>query len=415
MVISWSDGIHHFTEPLNGIDLGMDEVYEGTFTNPFIATNPDEYLLNFSITSVGSHPDELAANNSATTTIVGVATVVPRRVVGEESTGTWCGWCPRGAVYMELMHQAYPDLFIPLAVHNGPVEPMKDVEYEQGLAIFAHFPASPSVLLDRKMLVDPLELDSVFQALREVVAPVEVNVHATLDSLSHAIYVEGNITTYANRTNAKYKLVLVVAENDVRGTSNGYRQTNYYSGGGEGVMGGFENLGNPVPASQMRYDFVGRKLLYGFNGLSGVVPATFHENDVFGFTATYVSPDTYDADQLYIVAMVVDSASGEVLNAARSESLTSAVKEKIREPGALNIYPNPAQGVAYLDMELTEAAAVTVELVNQLGQSVLTQHQGPLPAGHSVLALPIAGLSAGVYLVKMNISGKSLLRKLVVE
>ncbi|MEO6757925.1 MAG: choice-of-anchor J domain-containing protein, partial [Saprospiraceae bacterium] len=207
LVLNWSDGIHNFSETLTSLNLGFGEKHAGTFTNAFMATTPDEFPLTFTITSVGSHPDELSANNSLTATSVGVTTVVPRRVVGEEATGTWCGWCVRGAVFMEQAHQAYPDAFIPLAVHNGASDPMKNGEYDEGLAIFAHLPPFPSVLMDRRELVDPRQIDSTLQELQKIVAPVAVTVQATVDSLSHTISIQGKTTTYSNRTSAKYQLV----------------------------------------------------------------------------------------------------------------------------------------------------------------------------------------------------------------
>ena len=164
----------------------------------------------------------------------------------------------------------------------------------------------------------------------------------------------------------------------------------------------------------MQYNFVGRKLIYGFNGTPDIIPSTFHVDDEFNFTAAYIFPASYDMSQLYVVAMVTDSLSGNVLNAAKSEAVTSAVKE-IKELGALKVYPNPAQGTAYVDMELNESADVTLELVNQLGQTVSISDNGKLPAGHSVLPVKVAGLAAGIYMVKVNIAGKSLLRKLVID
>lgn len=415
MVVNWSDGIQNFSETLTGLDLAFGEVYEGVFTQPFTAFNSDEYQFTFNIASVGSHPDEQPDNNSATAISAGVTTVVPRRVVAEEGTGTWCGWCPRGAVFMEKMHQTYPDLFIPIAIHNGPSDPMTNDAYNDAFSAFFNYPGYPCIALDRKIVVDPKDIEASFQDLLQVVAPVAVTLHTSLDSLSRKLYINGEITTYTDRTNAKLNLVLVLAENDVRGTSNGYRQTNYYAGGNEGVMGGFELLGNPVPASQMRYDFVGRQLLQGFNGLSGVVPATFHENDAFGFNAAYVVLAAYDMDQLYVVAMVVDGNSGVVLNAAQSAAITTTLKEAIPELGSLHIYPNPAHTTSLLDVELTEAAPVTLELQNQLGQTVWALDNGKLPAGHALLQLPMVGLPAGLYTVKMTIAGKALLRKLLVE
>ena len=415
LVIDWSDGLHNFSEHLTGLGLGFGASYDGVFSNPFTATDSDEHLMSFNIASVGGHPDELPGNNSLTAISAGVWAVVPRRVVGEEATGTWCGWCPRGAVFMEYMHENYPDVFIPIAVHNGPVNPMTNVEYHHAFDTFFNYPPSPSVTLDRKTLVDPLDLDSAVQVLRQVVAPIAVTVQTSLDSVTRSMHIEGQVTTYTHRTNAKFNLVLVVVENDVRGTANGYRQTNYYSGGAEGVMGGYENLPNPVPASQMRYDFVARQLLYGFHGLAGVIPGTFHENDVYAFTAAYDIPITYDMDQLYVVAMVVDSASGVVLNAAKSETATSAVKSGIRELQSVHIYPNPTHNGAWVDIELAEAATVGMTLLNQMGQSVYVHDDGKLPAGHSILPLSSDRLSAGVYVMKIDIAGKTVLRKLVIE
>jgi len=415
VVISWTDGIHTFSETLTGLDLHFGETYAAAFSNTFTATDAEEYPLTFTISSVGSHPDELTTNNSQSPHVSGVADLVPRRIVGEEATGTWCGWCPRGTVFMEKMHQLYPDLFIPIAVHNGSGNPMRNAEYEHAFSIFLNYPGSPSVLMDRKVLIDPRDMDSTIQVLLQTVTPVDINVHTTIDSLNRKLYIEGKITTYTSRTNAQYRLVLVLAENDVRGTSSGYWQNNYYAGGNEGPMGGFENLPGNVPASQMHYNFVGRKLLHGFYGLPGVVPATFQKNDEFSFSASEVFPATYDMDQLYVVAMVVDGENNVVLNAAMSTAVTSAVKEESKNLGAVHIYPNPASGTTYLDLQLTETAPVSIELLNPLGQTVRTQDPGRMPAGRSVLPLRVSGLAAGMYTVKMNVAGQVLLRTVVVE
>ena len=40
-------------------------------------------------------------------------------VVGEEGTGTWCGWCPRGSVAMNWMDEKYYGYWQGIAVHNN--------------------------------------------------------------------------------------------------------------------------------------------------------------------------------------------------------------------------------------------------------------------------------------------------------
>ena len=54
---------------------------------------------------------------------------VPRNVVMEEFTGTWCGWCPRGMRAVELLSEIYGDRFIPIGVHYNDVFESADFKY----------------------------------------------------------------------------------------------------------------------------------------------------------------------------------------------------------------------------------------------------------------------------------------------
>ena len=255
LILTWSDGTGSHSETVTGLNLQFGDEYDGTLTDAFTADNPEEYPLNFSVAT--SSVDNLPDNNGFATTVVGVSIIVPKRVVAEEATGTWCGWCPRGAVFMELMTETFPEDFIPIAVHNATTDPMRLAEYDDAITSFPNFPGFPSVIVDRKQIIDPSELEASINALREVVAPVAVDVHATIDSIARKVYIEGKVTTYANRTTAKYNLVLVVAENDVRGTAAGYKQTNYYAANANGPMGGYESLPNPVPSCADAVQFRG--------------------------------------------------------------------------------------------------------------------------------------------------------------
>ncbi len=41
------------------------------------------------------------------------------KVVAEEVTGDWCGWCPIGLQAMADLYATYPNTFIPMAFHSG--------------------------------------------------------------------------------------------------------------------------------------------------------------------------------------------------------------------------------------------------------------------------------------------------------
>jgi phosphatidylserine/phosphatidylglycerophosphate/cardiolipin synthase-like enzyme len=62
--------------------------------------------------------------------------------------------------------------------------------------------------------------------------------------------------------------------------------------------------------------------------------------------------------------------------------------------------PNPARHTARLALSLPAPADVAVRLYNVLGQEVRRPHSGPLPAGRHAVPLDLAGLAAGVYVVR---------------
>ena len=69
----------------------------------------------------------------------------------EEYTGTWCGWCVRGIVGMELLRETYGDDFIGVAYHNDDgMEIMYSNRYPNDIMGF------PSAFIERTSEVDPL-------------------------------------------------------------------------------------------------------------------------------------------------------------------------------------------------------------------------------------------------------------------
>ena len=77
------------------------------------------HTLCISISTVNGLSDEYPADNTATCSFTVPDERFARRVICEEYSGFWCGFCPRGMVGMELMKEAHPDRFIAIAVHGG--------------------------------------------------------------------------------------------------------------------------------------------------------------------------------------------------------------------------------------------------------------------------------------------------------
>jgi hypothetical protein len=82
----------------------------------------------------------------------------------------------------------------------------------------------------------------------------------------------------------------------------------------------------------------------------------------------------------------------------------------------VQLFPNPASGSFSLQLPvLSSKAAVSATLVNGLGQTVLTRSLSA-PAGQAIDAkFDVRGLAAGVYMLRLNVNGTPLVRKVVVE
>jgi hypothetical protein len=112
------------------------------------------------------------------------------------------------------------------------------------------------------------------------------------------------------------------------------------------------------------------------------------------------------ANNMDIIVWLQDMTNGEVLQAAYADYTTSSVDEMDNLAKYISIYPNPANEVAGVEIELMDRSEVTVNMVNAMGQTVLVE-AATLDAGVQKLNLNTAELSAGLYFVNVNVNGIS--------
>lgn len=131
------------------VDAGMNKRVKVPVTITAPNTSGD-YEVSLRVTKVNG------INNSQidrvfTTTFHNISHGVTRRVVMEENTGTTCGWCPRGMVGMENAREAYPDIFVGIALHQfNQDDPMYFPNYAR-----LGFSSAPSCSLNRSYICDP--------------------------------------------------------------------------------------------------------------------------------------------------------------------------------------------------------------------------------------------------------------------
>jgi hypothetical protein len=412
--LSWTDGTNNYEQTIDNVSIPSFGTYSFTHETPLSVTEAIPYNYTVTVSNPNGNEDANLEDNSADGLVSGLAFIPSRRVVVEEGTGTWCGWCPRGAVALEYMEDNHAETFIGIAVHNGNNDPMVVSEYDSGLG----FQGFPSSHVDRTVLGTNPEssiLESIHNQRLQDITPVELDQEITYDANTRQITATVN-TTFAATTSGDFRVSLVITEDGVTGTTSGYNQVNYYAGGGNGPMGGYENLPDPVPAADMVYDHVARALLGGFNGVAGSIPADVTANNTYDYTFEYTLPANMDPSNINIVALILDNDNGQILNGHKVHLSDVAVNtvEEVAPNFAINVFPNPLIESTSIELELDQAYDVNLVVTNSLGQKVAQRNYGQL-SGKTLLPFNRGNLQAGIYYLNITIGTESITKRIVIQ
>jgi thiol-disulfide isomerase/thioredoxin len=361
--------------------------------------------------------NNVAVTNTSNFKTIVISKNVQRNVVFEEATGTWCPWCPRGAVYMDSMANVYPKEFIGIAVHNSiqsKADPMLVAVYDAGLTKTPGFPGFPSVVVDRTDVIDPSEMFDVYDAARAELNPFTLSHKITYDSLTRkaTITVKG---AAAMTTKGDYRFNVVLSENGVKGTTSGYAQANNYAGGNNGEMGGYELLPNPVPAKNMVYNHVGRAILGTYEGVALSIPTDIEEGKEYTYDFTYTVPTAMKPANMHVVSMVLDAESGQILTGVTDKLVTKKVgTNDIFENNTVSVYPNPMSEEANIEISTASNVEVSVKVFNVMGQQVAARNYGKM-SGKNILPFVSTSLPNGIYTIHVQMGDKLATKKVTIQ
>lgn len=201
---------------------------------------PGACMVNVTINKVNGFDNTTKNNhNSFSVEQTFIEQSEKRTVVIEEFTGTWCGYCPRGAVAMDLLEQQCGDDYIGIAVHNG--DPMELIEYYPVIETFVT--GFPTSAVNRILTqVDPYIASqttypvkfngmTLYAKGQKHLSEGKVAVSAAWKDDTHtAINVTTETTFNISRSSAPYRLAFVLTADGVTGENEDWLQTNYYAG-----------------------------------------------------------------------------------------------------------------------------------------------------------------------------------------
>ena len=362
----------------------------------------------------GQATDDNVCNNISIFNINGVVPAPSRAVLVEEGTGTWCVWCPRGAVFMDKLSSVYKGLFIPVAVHNGSTDPMVVPVYNT----FMGFTAFPSSKVNRGYLGDPSGTEDPF--LTEIAKPAAAQflVGSKYDESTKTLDVSVELEFLASVTGNHF-VSLVLTEDDVRGTTAGYNQANAYAGGGNGVMGGYEILSNPVPASQMVYEHVARAVSGLTSNTNNSFTGTYNIGDKLTKTFSFVLGDTWNSDKMHIIPILMKgntyvNAATTTVTEALANGFVSSAENVVLSENNVKVYPNPSNTTTNIDLSLAQPSQVEVQILTLAGSIISQKNYGAL-SGDVTLPINLYLMNSGIYLVKVKTDAGTRIEKLIVE
>lgn len=303
------------------IDGGEESVIEESVylksgaTTKFAITLPafsgiGEHKVNLSLLKVNDMEDDNPANNEVETIVKVSGISFAKRMVVEEGTGTWCGYCPKGIVAFRVMEEKYPDNFIGIAVHYN--DAMAIDSYSKVLEYFTGY---PKCIINRNetMILTPTAsvLEGMYGKVTSEKAIAAIEVEASLDDNSSKINAKTSVQFASGEPDADFRIAFVVVEDSV----TGYAQSNYFAGGSMGEMGGFEDMGSSV---SIPMNHVARGI-YDYDGLDGSLPTVIEADTPYDYEMQIDLPKVQKTNYLHIIALLINGKTGMIENAAKSE------------------------------------------------------------------------------------------------
>ena len=357
----------------------------------------------------------LIAQNSEAQTV--------KKVMLEDFTGTWCGWCPEGTVIIDQLVAANPTTFIPVASHNGDaLEVPEGAAIDVGLNVTAYpngavdryqFPGTTKIPMSRGSWTNS------FNTRKALTPSVSV-------SFSNAQ--KTGADTYTATVNVKFssaptagvplKMNVYLLEDSIAATGS-YAQGNYSANIQSGA----------TPLTNWFHNATLRKALGGNWGFTTTIPATPVVGTNYTENISFTVPSTWVAKHINVVAFVaydgtVANNQKEILNAEQYPlkywypTAVSNVNENLYD---INIYPNPAglRDIIKTSFNLKEDANVSLEVLNTLGQVVSKPYTSfEIKGAHTIqwCAGENTSLPVGTYFIKLSTDkGSQMVQRIVIK
>lgn len=402
--------------------------------------------VNFFLSAPNGMMDEDSANSHYGSKVLRNNNnyTAPRRILFEEGTGAWCGYCPEAHLILDEAKATYGDKVIPVSYHfdDSMTTPSGDIFLSN------YFSSYPDAMLDRKVM-----LGSNNTWLTELAARLNGNAPAEISIEMKSFNVQTREISY--RVRAKFSdywygnltIGSIITEDKVRGNAlaNIWSQNNYYSKLYNGGVGG---ASHPLYNEKEYMDgylhkSVVKAMPGGVWGMSGVIPQYITPNSEFTQTFSYILPEAAFVDYIIdnntkycstldlpgqnegrnipaninLVAYVAENDSDvnkrAVINAAEDKLWNLTYIPKLSATTKVEIFPNPANNQLTISFNALQSNSFSFSISDLNGKILLSDIYESISSGHTMLYADITDLPAGIYIVQLKSDTQLLSRQLI--
>ncbi len=343
-----------------------------------------------------------------------------KKVVVEDYTGAWCGYCPEGALILkDLIHNNDPNV-IGIANHNADMLEVADgITLDNGFNVSSYpsgtidrfkFSDQSTVQMSRNLWVDKTQI----RVSESAIASVSFY-NLVFDSTSRifdvdvtVVFTAGDPTTYPKTIN------LGIVEDSIEGTVGivGLEQHNYISSIGGSIL-------NPWFHNHTLRDW-----LSGAWGQGGIIPASPIIGDVYTKHYTDTIPMGWDINQIHLVAYAAHNGTlvtqRDILNAEIMKLYTPVDHTSMQDINApiqqISVYPNPSSNISNIQFDLKENVHLQMKVYDMQGNLVSSPVNAFYNKGIHTIQWDLTNdigtkLNAGNYIIKLDTeNGYSLTR-----
>lgn len=234
-----------------------------------------------------------------------------RNLVVDEGTGMWCNNCPDGILELDKLKSEYGDNIIELSCHVNDLLALDD--YWTNLKFYA----VPYMMLNRNHDTEG-STSKNFKKEYEIptIARITLPANITVDNGTAEVEVISRFAESLDNSDGRYRIGYTVTADIFSPETPEYYQANnlIYARGKQYYI-----LSSAIPCMLARFENVVIHEEFAFSGIEGSLPEKIETDDDYSTSFKIKFPEIADtAERLRVVAYILDTTTGIILNATSS-------------------------------------------------------------------------------------------------